>query len=98
MFHCLYFFLTFNESEGKFRISFCCFSVIKNIAVLLSSSNFSTKLIWEIIRSSDYEKLSSNPQLIKGKLQDLQKVLKYLNGTTKSLSHVSLSAGVSRII
>ena len=72
--------------------------MIKNIAVLLSSSNFSTKLIWEIIRSSDYEKLSSNPQLIKGKLQDLQKVLKYLNGTTKSLSHVSLSAGVSRII
>ena len=50
------------------------------------------------MQSSDYEKLSSNSQLIKGKLQDLQKVLKYLNGTTKSLSHVSLSAGVSRII
>ena len=39
MFLCLYYSVTINESKEKFRIVFCCFSTIKNIAAPLSSPN-----------------------------------------------------------
>ena len=46
MFHCLYYSITINESKGKSRIVFCCFTVMKNIVVPSFSSNFPVKLIY----------------------------------------------------
>ena len=37
-------------------------------------------------------------QLIKGKSRDLQKLIESVNGTTTSVSHVLILAGVLRII
>ena len=46
----------------------------------------------------DHNKSSSISQLIKGKSRYLQKLLKYYNGTTTSVSNVLLLAGVLPII
>ena len=48
--------------------------------------------IWDIIHSSDYDKSSFISQLINGKWRDLQKLLKYFNGTATSASNVLLSS------
>ena len=45
MFHCLYYFVNFNESKGQPKIGFCRFSVIMNIVVPLLSSKIPMKLI-----------------------------------------------------
>ena len=45
MFHCLYYSGMFNESKEKFRIVFCCFSIIKKIFAQIYSSYFPIKLI-----------------------------------------------------
>ena len=42
----------------------------------------------------DHDKSSSVLQVIKGKLKDLQKLLKYFNGTTTSVFNVLLSPAV----
>ena len=49
MFHCLHYYVKINESKEKLRIVFCCFSAIKNIAAVSSSSNFLVKLFCEEI-------------------------------------------------
>ena len=46
----------------------------------------------------DHDKSSSISQLIKGESRDLQKLLKYFNGTTTSASDILLSFGVLLII
>ena len=48
----------------------------------------------EVLQSFDHDK----SQLNKGKLRDLQKLLKYFNGTTTSVSNVLLLADVLPII
>ena len=50
--------------------------------------------ISEILHSLDQNESSSFKQLINGKSRDLQKLLKYFNGTTTSASNVLLSSGV----
>ena len=50
--------------------------------------------ISDITQSSDHLKSSSISQFFKDKSIDLQKLLKYFNGTTTSLSNTSLLAGV----
>ena len=50
MFHYLYYSVPIKESKEMFGTVFCCFSETKNIVAPLSSSNFSTKLIfWGIL-------------------------------------------------
>ena len=48
----------------------------------------------EITQSFNYDKSSSISQLIKSKSRNLQKLLKYFNGTATSVSNVLLPAGV----
>ena len=48
--HCLLYSVTTNESKEKFKINFCFFSEIKNIAPL-SSYNFPAKLIFCLNKS-----------------------------------------------
>ena len=53
--------------------------------------------ISDIMKSFDYDKLSSISPLISGKLKDLPKLLKHFNATT-SMTNVLLPAGVLPII
>ena len=53
--------------------------------------------ILEITQFLDKDKWSSISQLIKGKSRDLQKLLKYFNGTATSVSNVLLLVGVLSI-
>ena len=50
--------------------------------------------ISDIIHSFDHNKSSSILQLVNGKSRDIQKLLKYLNGTTTSASIILLLLGV----
>ena len=54
--------------------------------------------ISDIIRYLEHDKLSSISQLIKGKSKDIQKLLKFFNGTTTSASNILLSFSVPSII
>ena len=54
--------------------------------------------ISDIIHSFEHDKSSSISQLINSKSRDLQKLLKYFNGTTTSTSHILLSFCVLPII
>ena len=54
--------------------------------------------ILDIMQCLDHDKSSSISQLIISKPRDLQKLLKYFNGTTTSVYNVSLSACVLSII
>ena len=54
--------------------------------------------ISDMIHSFDYDKSSSISQLIKDKLKNLQKFIKYFNGTTTSVSNVLLSFGVLSLL
>ena len=47
----------------------------------------------DITQYLDHDKSSSISQLIKGKSRDLQKLLKYFNGTTTSASNLPPSPG-----
>ena len=50
--------------------------------------------ISNIMKSFDHDKLSSISQLLRGKLKNLPKLLKYFNGATTSATNVLLPAGV----
>ena len=50
--------------------------------------------ISQITQSFNHDKSSSISQLIESKSRNLQKLLKYFNGTTTSMSNVLLPAGV----
>ena len=64
----------------------------------LTGSVFGTALdvldVSDITQYLDHDKSSSISQLINGKSRDLQKLLKYFNGTTTSVSNVLLSFAV----
>ena len=47
-----------------------------------------------IMHSFNYDKSSVISQLLNGESRDLQKLLKYFNGTTTSASNIFLSSGV----
>ena len=51
-----------------------------------------------IMQYLGHDKWSSISQLIKDRLRDLQKLLKYFNETTTSASNIFLSFGVLRVI
>ena len=61
-------------------------------------ASISGVFISDIMQFFDHNKSSSISQLIKGKSRYLQKLLKYYNGTTTSVSNVLLLAGVLPII
>ena len=63
-------------------ICFCCFSAtgLGRLATTAAVLHIS-----EIIHSFEYDESSSISQLIKGKSRNLQKLLKYFNGTTQAL-------------
>ena len=54
--------------------------------------------ISDILQFIDHGKSGSISQLIKDKLRDFQKLLKYFNGTTTSVSYLLLSAVVLLVI
>ena len=54
--------------------------------------------ISDIIHYFEHDKSSSISQLINSKSRDLQKLLRYFNGTTTSTSNMLLSFGVLPII
>ena len=76
-------------------ICFCCFSAtgLGRLATTAAVLDIS-----EIIHSFEYYESSSISQLIKGKSRNLQKLLKYFNGTTGSVSNVLLLLGMPPII
>ena len=65
-------------------------SGLAGIVSVIDNSNF--------IHSFDHDKSSSTSELINGKSKNLQKLLKYFNGTTNSMSNVLLLSGVLPII
>ena len=54
--------------------------------------------ISKVVQFFDHDKSSSISKLIEVRSRDLQKLLKYFNGTTTSVSDVLLLAGVLPII
>ena len=72
--------IKFNIIYLKYCTSCCC------CCAGLSLPNAAVLDISDIIRFLDYNKSSSISLLIKCKLRDLQKLLKYVNGTTTSAS------------
>ena len=54
--------------------------------------------ICDIIQLHNHHKSRSISELIRGKLKDLQKLLKYINGITTFVSNALLSTGVLPII
>ena len=54
--------------------------------------------ILDVMKFPDHEKPSSISELSKGKSRDIQKLLKYFNGTTSSVSNILLSFAVLHIM
>ena len=77
MFYCLYYSVSINEPEEKFRITFCYFSIIKNIVAPSSPSNLSVKLVfWGILVFVCLDK--SMPMSVYDNFDDMKNLINFL--------------------